>query len=111
MNKTVQLSGLEKQSIAELTRLFRERFKAAEVVLYGSAARGEMDTASDIDLFVVLPSVDWQIEKEIIALCFEAELRCGRVFSAVCFSVDELQNGPMGESPLVRTVRKEGQRL
>lgn len=107
----MKLSELENQSLAKLAKAFREQFGAEEVLLYGSAARGEMDEASDIDIFVVLPKVDWQIEKEIIKLCFDAELKCGRVFSAICYSFDDVRNSPMSESPLVLNVRKQGQIL
>lgn len=104
----MQLSDTEKQSLRELAQAFRYRFGAVEVVLYGSAAKNEMDAESDIDLFVVLPQTSWKTEKEMIRLCFEKELECGRIISPVCFSTDELRNGPLDESPLVKNVRKEG---
>ena len=107
----MKLSALENQSLTELAKAFREQFGAKEVLLYGSAARSEMDEASDIDIFIVLPKVNWQIEKEIIKLCFDAELKCGRVFSAICYSIDDIRNGPLSESPLVLNVRKRGQVL
>ncbi len=107
----MKLSNSENRVLTELSKAFREQFGAVEVRLYGSAARGEMDVASDIDIFLVLPKVNWQTEKEIIKLCFDAELECGRVFSTVCYSVDCLQDGPLSESPLVLNVRKQGQRL
>lgn len=107
----MKLSKLENQALIELSRVFREQFGAKEVRLYGSAARDEMDEDSDIDIFLVLPEINWQIEKDIIKLCFDAELRYGRVFSAVCYSVDDIQNSPLKESPLVLNVRKQGRLL
>lgn len=107
----MKLSKSENQVLNELSRVFRERFGAVEVCLYGSAARGQMDEGSDIDIFLVLPKVNWQIEKEIIKLCFDAELKCGRVFSAVCYSIDDIQNSPLKESPLVLNIREQGHRL
>lgn len=107
----MRLSELEKQCISDLAAAFRERFGAEDVRVYGSAARGQMDPASDIDLFIVLPKLDWHIEKEIIRLCFDAELKCGRVFSAVCYTSDDLRNSPISESPLVLNVKREGQRV
>ena len=104
----MNLTSEEKQGLADLSKSLYERFAAVEVVLYGSAARDEMDEYFDIDIFVVLPEVNWEIEKEIIALCFEAELKYGRVFSAACYSTSELKDGPLGESPLVMNVRKYG---
>ena len=81
----MNLSEIENQALLDLSKAFRDRFNAKEVRLYGSAARGEMDEASDIDLFLVLPNVNWKIEKDVIKLCFDAELKYGRVFSAVCY--------------------------
>ena len=107
----MKLSEAENQALIELSGLFREQFGAKEVCLYGSAARDEMDEASDIDIFLVLPEVNWQIEKDVIKLCFDAELQCGRVFSAICYSVDDIQNSPLKESPLVLNVRKQGRCL
>ena len=107
----MNLSEIENQALIELSRAFREQFDAKEVRLYGSAARGEMDEASDIDIFLVLPEVNWEIEKEVIKICFDAELKYGRVFSAICYSVDDIENSPLKESPLVLNVRKQGRLL
>ena len=45
-----------------------------------------MDEASEMDLLVVLPEVNWSIEKQISHLCYAAQLECGRVISTVGFS-------------------------
>jgi predicted nucleotidyltransferase len=104
----VKLTSKEKQILDRLVKVFREQFCAREIVLYGSAARDELDEGSDIDLLIVLPEVNWEIEKEIIQVCFSAELECGRVFSAVCYGVDELERGPLRQSPLILNARREG---
>ena len=107
----MQLSFEERKNLSEVTRVLRDRFGAVEVLLYGSAARGELDEESDIDLIVVLPKLDWAIQKEIISVCFDAELRCGRVISAICYTTDEIEHSPLRSSPLVLTARGEGQAL
>ena len=104
----MQLTSSEQRILKELVDAFRRHFGASEVLLYGSAARGELEQDSDIDLLVVLPEVNWEIEKRLIDHCFEAELKCGRIISAVCFTGDELAHGPLRASPLVLNARKEG---
>lgn len=94
--------------IDDLVRRLKSEFGATRVVLYGSAARGTMDSDSDIDLLIVLPSVDWEIEKRIGSLAFDAGLEIDRVISTLCFSVDDLENSPMRSSPLIHAVRREG---
>ena len=107
----MELNIEEREVLSRVTQTLRTRFGAAEVILYGSAARGELDEESDIDLLVVLPKLDWEIQKEIIGVCFDAELHCRRVISAVCYTTDEIEHSPLRSSPLVMTARKEGQTL
>jgi predicted nucleotidyltransferase len=107
----MEMNAEERDALSRVTQTLRDRFGATEVILYGSAARGQLDEESDIDLFVVLPRIDWEIQKEIIGVCFEAELQCGRVFSATCFTTQELEDSPLRSSPLVLAARREGQQL
>jgi predicted nucleotidyltransferase len=109
--RTMELSQAEQGILKELVEAFRRDFGAVEVILYGSAARGQLEEGSDIDLLVVLPEVNWEIEKRLIDYCFQAELKCGRVISTVCFSQEELAQTPLRVSPLVLHARKEGIRL
>ena len=107
----MKLSSEEKDALDKIAKVFRERFGAKEIILYGSAVREELDEGSDIDLLVVLPEVNWEIEKDIIQNCFAAELKCDRIFSVTCYSVDELKHSPLRVSPLVLNARKEGQAI
>lgn len=107
----MELSSEERDALWRVTQILRSRFGAEEVILYGSAARGQLDEESDIDLLVVVPGMDWETQKEIIAVCFDAQLECGRVFSATCYTADEIEHSPLRSSPLVLAARKEGRIL
>jgi predicted nucleotidyltransferase len=107
----MELSAAEQDALSRVPQILRDRFGATEVILYGSAARGQLDEESDIDLLVVLPKVDWAIQKEIIAVCFDAGLECGRVFSAICYTTEEMEHSPLRSSSLVLTARREGRPL
>ena len=107
----MELSSEERDALSRITQILRSRLGAKEVILYGSAARGQLDEESDIDLLVVLPGMDWETQKEIIAVCFDAQLECGRVFSATCYTADEIEHSPLRSSPLVLAARREGQIL
>ena len=108
MSRIMELGPKEQPVIAVLARRLKSEFGAERVVLYGSAARGTMDAESDVDLLIVLPFVDWEIEKCIGGLAFEAGLEIDRVISTLCFSVSDLEDGPMRASPLIRNVQREG---
>lgn len=107
----MELSAPENRAVYELAEKLKKQFGAKEVILYGSAARGDMDEGSDIDLLIILDELDWEIEKKIIKLCFDAQLEYGRVFSAVCYTVYDLRNSPLKDSPLVLNAKKQGIRL
>ena len=107
----MQMSTEERDALSWVTQTLRDRCGAKEVILYGSAARGQLDEQSDIDLLVVLPRMDWELQKQIIGVCFEAQLQCGRVFSATCYTTQELEDSPLRSSPLVLAARREGQHL
>ncbi len=107
----MKLTERESEVLQALVGDLRRELGASEVLLYGSAARGELAPESDIDLLVVLPVADWETEKKVIDLCFRAELECGRVFSAACFSVHELENTPLRSSPFLLNARREGRSL
>jgi predicted nucleotidyltransferase len=101
------MNAKEKEMLAMLVGRLRA-MGATEVVLYGSAARQELEAGSDVDLLVVFPAVTWELEKRVGELCFEAGLECDRVFSTLCFSVDEIERGPLRFSPVVLNARREG---
>lgn len=107
----MELNAEEWDALSRVTQTLRDRFGAGEIILYGSAARGQLDDESDIDLLVVLPQVDWEVQKEIIGVCFEAGLQCDRVISATCYTTEEMERSPLRSSPLVLTARREGRPL
>jgi predicted nucleotidyltransferase len=104
----MKLTTEEKEIVDGLARTLKSRFGAEKVVLFGSAVRGELEEGSDIDILVILGELDWEIEKRIVGLCFDAELECGRVISTVCLSRDEFENSPLRYSPLVSNALAQG---
>lgn len=107
----MDLTPRERAILLGLADSLRRECGVREALLYGSAARGELEEGSDIDLLLVLPELTWEIEKRIVNRCFQAELECGRVISTLCFSVAELADGPLTESPIVLRARREGKPL
>ena len=102
------LTPAERSALTTLVDQIQERFRPVEVKLYGSAARGELEVDSDIDLFIVLPSASQRIEQAISDLCYDAMLRCGRLFSAMVFAREEVADTPLRSDPFVLSVQREG---
>ena len=106
----MELTEKEKQVLEKLSADLKRKFSVKEIILFGSAARGTMDEESDIDIFVLLSdNVDWEIEKQIIDLCFEAELNSDikRITSPICCSETDIK-GRLEYSPFILNVKREG---
>ena len=58
------LTFTEKKALAELKEKIKEKYPDAEIILYGSKARGDCDENSDIDLMIIIKD-NYQINKGI----------------------------------------------
>ncbi len=102
------LTTHERSVLQNLVLKLKSDLAAKQVVLYGSAVHDALDVESDIDLLVVLPFVDWKVEKRVGGLAFEAGLEIDRVISTLCFSEDDMQQSFRQTSPLLNNIRREG---
>jgi uncharacterized protein len=104
----LKLTQTEKTVLGDLVHALKSELGVKQVMLYGSAARGSLDIESDIDLLVVLPEVDWEIEKRVGGLAFDAGLEIDRVISTLCFSEEDLKQSFRQTSPLLHNIRRDG---
>jgi predicted nucleotidyltransferase len=90
---------------AALERNYQAQFKG--LILYGSMARHQAGSDSDIDLLVLLNHpVDYYRElRAIIELLYPIQLESDRLISAKPASWDSFEAGDM---PLYRNVKREG---
>jgi predicted nucleotidyltransferase len=99
MNTWDCLSENEKKAVEALKRRLRERFDVRDMLLFGSKVRGQADPDSDVDIMIELARRSPEIESEIGNDSF---------ITTIVFGQDELEQGPMKESPIYKTIRKEG---
>ena len=89
----------------ELEGLYGSRLR--ELILYGSYARGEAETGSDLDFLLVLDKVEDPLaERESLSeLICKLSLKYGVVLSVLPVSERALNEG---QKPLYLNVRREG---
>jgi len=92
--------------------MVRKKDPTADVILFGSHARGQANQDSDWDILILLnkPHVTRLMEKEFTDELFEIELEQGEVISAFVFSKSEWEN-KHSVTPLYHNIAREGIRL
>lgn len=83
----------------------------AEVILYGSRARGTSTAGSDWDLMVLVPRDSRSVREKLRRRIYEIEWTCGEVISVVIRQRDTWNNPRVEKSPFHRNVENEGIRL
>jgi len=61
-----KLSHTELDALAELKALLAQQNGVRDIRLFGSKARGTGHVESDLDLFIVVPDLDWEPAKAIL---------------------------------------------
>lgn len=94
-----------------LAKKVRERLDEAfgqpvEVIMYGSQARGDATRYSDIDLFVIVPSLNDRTYNLLLDVAWEVGFDAGKLISIVPAERRELKL--LSASPFYRAVQKEG---
>jgi len=105
------LNPKELGAIKELKRKLKSTYgeKLKEITLFGSKARGDFDSESDIDIFLIFNyDVDWKFEKEVWELAYEIDLQFGVLFNVIIFSTKQVEDPKMKILPFLKSVRKEG---
>jgi len=105
----LNLKENERKALLELKKKICERFPYAEIVLYGSKVRGDVDEESDIDVLVLLrEKVNTSIEEEIFSLSYDIELEYDVVFGILVHEKDFWSSELAHAMPLHWNIDKEG---
>ena len=98
----------EERAIKALKEALSKKFGLVDLRLLGSKGRSESDFESDVDVMIEIADSNPEIEARIDDIIFEINLENDSFISAVIFSRKELEEGPLAESPLYKTIQREG---
>jgi predicted nucleotidyltransferase len=104
----MKLAENEERALKRLRKELFAKYPIIDFRLYGSKARGEGRPDSDLDVMIELPDYDRAIVAEIDDIVYRINLDHDVFISALVFGKDELEEGPMSESPIYKIIRREG---
>lgn len=104
----MSLQRNEEQALFDLKTELEKEYELLDYRLYGSKAKGVDEPGSDIDVMIELAEATPEIEMDVAVLIFEINLAHDCFISAVIFSQNELEKGPMDQSPLYKAIQKDG---
>lgn len=99
-----------KKAIAEYLQILRKKYedKIIDVRLFGSLARGDYDTESDIDLLVIVKINNWKFKNDVAMSSYEPELKYLVVLSPLVMHINEFNWYKRYKDPLYNQIERDG---
>lgn len=94
--------------IEKLKVLVSQKVKVLELRVFGSRARGDASPESDLDVLVVVDSLDHSTEKYISECAWEIGFHEDVLIMPVAVSMDAVKHSPLSESVFIKNVYREG---
>ena len=105
----IPLKENERQAIVELKESIHKRYPDAEIILFGSKARGDSSNESDIDVLVLLDTnVDDHVRLDIFNVAYEIELSYDVVFGIIVQTKDLWYSDAAKYFPLYDSIQRDG---
>jgi len=102
------LRNNEKIALKALKESLISHYHILDFRIFGSKVRGEDTPQSDIDVMIKIAKLSPGIESHIYDIVFDVNLENDCFISVIIFSNEEIENGPMSESPIYKTIMREG---
>ena len=102
-------SSAERKLLAPCRDTIRELVPGAEVILYGSRARGDADRESDYALLVLVDGpMDWKSEDRIRRHLYALELESGAVLTINAYNRSDWGPDLYPAMPFSQSVEEDG---
>lgn len=103
------LDGRLQKGLAELKERLTAAYPVVRLVVFGSAARGEMDEESDVDVLVLTEKpLTWKERDAIADQVFQINLSHGTNISTLVVDFRNWDEGPISVMPIRAEIGREG---
>jgi predicted nucleotidyltransferase len=92
----------------ELKERLSERVPLLDLRVFGSRARGDSEQYSDMDVFVLVETVNKELKQTIRDIIWEVGFENFLVISPLIFTKNEIENTPLRSSQIIRNITEEG---
>jgi predicted nucleotidyltransferase len=92
----------------KLKEKLSEVASVADLIVFGSRARGDQDEYSDMDVSIVVQSLDPVLKERIYEVVWEVGFDNYLVISPLIFTKNEIENSPLRSAPIVKNIFEEG---
>jgi predicted nucleotidyltransferase len=96
------------QVFSHFASLVQQRFPEARVWAFGSRVNGTATEESDLDVCVVVKTVNDPIKKKIREIAWQVGFDAEVILSTVIYSTDAFERGPCSVSSLVKSILAGG---
>jgi uncharacterized protein len=86
----------------------RQQFPDARVWAFGSRVNGTATEGSDLDVCVVLNTLNHSIDHDVMKLAWQIGFDHNLLISPVTYSTEEFERGPCSQSSLVYAILGHG---
>jgi predicted nucleotidyltransferase len=98
----------DQQILSEFSAKVREQFPDAKIWAFGSRARGDAQFDSDLDICVVLKTLDRSTWKTISHIAWQISFEYDVLIATVKYTRQQFEASPRSASPFVQTILREG---
>ena len=92
----------------ELKTRIKKICDVLDVKIFGSRVKGKADKYSDLDIFIEVKELNCELKDKIYDIVWEIGFENSVFISPIIFTKDEIENTPLGKSPLLMNIQKEG---
>lgn len=96
------------ERIKEISARLKKEYHAEKVILYGSYARGEATEDSDIDLFIIAPTIERFFERMATVVGTVRDLRRGLPLSPIVLTPKEVEERMKRGDQFIKEILEEG---